>query len=144
MYTQEELLTRFYDTFASIASKKKNSLVMPQIDRKNRKTMIVNFPAICASFGRSAEQIRMFIEKELKPEMSILGESDTTIGVSISGDGTLIIAGTYPPPIIITICQNFAKKFVVCASCKSTDTTIIKESKITYMSCNFCRAKKPI
>jgi len=144
MYTQDELLTRFYETFEQVTSKKKNSLVMPQIERKNRKTMIVNFAEICKSFGRSQEQVRAFIEKELRPEMSILGESDTTVGVSISGDGTLVIAGTYPPPIIQTTCLNFVKKFVLCSSCKSTDTSIVKENKITYMSCNFCRAKKPI
>lgn len=144
MYTQDTLTARFYEQFSAVASKKTSGLVKPQIERKNRKTMITNYIDVCKSLNRDSEHIRKFFEDELRPEMSVSGESGSVMTVSISGDGILIIGGTYPPQIIMTIITKFIKKFVHCSTCESTNTSIVKEHKVTYLQCNFCKSKKPI
>lgn len=130
-YEVEYLVDRLYDELAGKqTSTKKVILDRPIIQVKNKKTFINNFAMICYKLKRNTEDVKKYFETEMK------------IISSINGSGGLVITGMYREPQIMKIFSNYIKDFVKCKECKSCDTTIIRENRITYNNCNKCKSKK--
>ena len=132
MYSQMYLTERFYEQYAKTQPyTKKSGLIKPKIIRKNRKTFIANFTNVCESFNRTFDQLKSYMENELKTSMSL------------SADNILTITGIYNSHIIENLFVNYAKKYVICQTCKSNNTIIIKENRMQFIDCKHCNAKKP-
>lgn len=131
IYDLEFLLDRAYGSFTINTGKIK--LVTPICKDENKKTYVVNFPEVCESMNRGSEEIKNFISKEL--------QMDT----SIKESGCLKIDGRLKSPKIIeALVRNFVMEHVMCKTCRSCKTRIVKEGRITYMICDARGCKKSI
>ena len=132
MYEQEYLIKRFYSQYDDKTEDlSAYGLMKPKLENKNKKTYIVNFLKICELLGRSTEQIKLYIEKELSAD------------ISLSADGVMIITGIYKQLAIDTVFKRYKKMFVECKICSSTNTAITKENRIQFISCQKCKARTP-
>ena len=97
---------------------------------QNKKTTITNFTAICYKLNRNVNDVKKYFENEMQ------------IISNINGSGGLVITGMFREPQLMKVFSNYIKDFVKCTECKSCDTEIIKENRITYNSCNKCKSRK--
>ena len=135
-YDIDDLVNRFSEKYieitGSLGGKAKASIKRPEIQPLNRKVYIHNFRAVCTSMNRDSIEVSNYIAKELK------------IQTSISGDGTLIIHGSYRKNKIEDIVKKYIVNFVQCLLCRAHDTIIKKVDKISYIICNKCHGSNSI
>ena len=135
LYTDEYLLNRLFGKLD--APNKPKAVLMPQIDRKNRKTQFVNFTAFCESIKRDEQTIKKFIEMELNTTSSVLPSGGLLIDrmdkTTTEGEMQIML-------------MRYMTEFILCheKKCKSNNTQIVKDGRITYLVCNQCCSKKPI
>lgn len=131
MYDTDYLLDRLYD---ELKNKKvtKTNCPLPKLTRDGRKTIFENFAVFCNSCKKPINHVEDFLKREMK------------ITTSISGNNQLIITGNYTLKDIGPHLQKYAEIYVICSSCKSTNTEVIKEDRMNYLMCNNCMCRKPI
>jgi translation initiation factor 2 subunit 2 len=130
-YDIEYMLDRAYGSI--IMNKEKLKVIMPILIKKDRKTYIINFYDVCKSIGRSTDDIKGYISREL--------QMDT----SIKENGCLKIDGIVK---VISRVENIIKGYIVdyimCSFCKSCKTTTQKENRINYLLCDTCKSKRAL
>lgn len=131
-YTEEYLIERLYEKLNQREKTTRVSFLLPTIVRENGKTIFVNFEQFCNACRRSMNHLSDFIKKSMNVELSISGKNE------------LIINGSYDIVHIKKHLENYGKTYVICSSCKSGNTDIIKEDRLIYLICNNCMCKKPI
>lgn len=133
LYEDNFLIERIFDKLEGKAPKK-FKLSKPEVERKNRKTFMANFGMICTELNRDQEMIREYFEKELGKKQE---------DVTVSASQVLTITGSYNEIDMANVIRNFANKYVLCMEpkCKSGNTELIKENRITYMQCHTCNCK---
>jgi translation initiation factor 2 subunit 2 len=101
------------------------SISKPDIKYENRKTYWYNFGKNCSQINRNIEQLKKFIDKEMSVESSINEKSN------------IIIKGRYNFIMIASAYKKYIKNYVICSSCKSMDTEIIRNSsnRLDYLKC---------
>ncbi|ATZ80859.1 eukaryotic translation initiation factor eIF-2 beta [Bodo saltans virus] len=134
-YTVDFLIDRIKKEHDVKKNNKKFASEMPDVFSQNRKTIISNFNKLCKGFKRDPEHVKKFIEDELHTSSSIFGE-----------DMMLLINTIYTRQQILSIFENYIKKYVVCPQikCGSGNTDIIKEDRISHIHCNSCGCRKTI
>lgn len=122
----EELFDRISPSID--VEKEKLHIDVPDIRFKDRKNWVHNFKHYVEQFNNREEELLEFIKKEWKVELSV------------KDDGKLCIKAKrrYNAESFTTLMVNFAKTFVVCKSCRSSDTNIVKESGVKLLKCNKC------
>jgi len=103
------------------------------LEKKDKKSYINNFIDVCKSINRDSEEIRSFLGKELRMETSMKENKSLKI------DGMVRSVG-----MIENIIKNYVINHVMCKSCKSCKTNVIKEGRINYLVCTTCNAKMAI
>jgi len=129
-YTIDFLVDKFYNEFNRTTNKL--SIPKPNVMIQNKKTCIVNFKNLCDRINRSVDHVKLFFDEEL------------AVTSSINSNGSLIIVGIYKEPKIMSILENYIKKYLMCNQCKTYDTQIIKENRLNFMKCNSCYSKQVI
>lgn len=135
------LLNEIYENItgnSEIFGEKKN-ISSPNIIYENRKTFWLNFGINCNQINRTIQQLQKFIESEFSVETSINEKSN------------LIIRGKYTFNIIGTTFKKYIKNYVMCLTCKSLNTEIIRNTsnRLDYLKCinsrcNSCRVVNKI
>ena len=117
----------------------KKKISSPNIIYENRKTFWLNFGTNCNQINRTIQQLQKFIESEFSVETSINEKSN------------LIIRGKYTFNIIGTAFKKYIKNYVMCLTCKSLNTEIIRNTtnRLDYLKCinsrcNSCRVVNKI
>lgn len=112
----------------------KLSIPSPIIILENRKTYLANFRDLCIAMDQEEEIVKTFFDEEF---------NETS---SVNENGSLVISRTIPAAKagIKKILNNYISKYIVCSECKSINTNICKENKITYLNCKNCLSKKAI
>lgn len=131
-YTEEYLLNRFYD---KLTMNKKSVVITfpdPVVRKEGKKTIFTNFKAFCEACNRPINHLVDFISKSMH------------VSLSISGNDELIINGIYKAIYIKKYLINYLSTYVICSSCKSGNTEIIKEHRLNFLSCKNCMCKKSI
>jgi translation initiation factor 2 subunit 2 len=137
--TTMELLSRAYNELDK-NKKSKKVFVRPDIVNHNRKSYITNYINLCESLGRDDEHFRKFINTEMSIDTAIIKENNLD-----DGEGTgLKFNGMFRQNQIMDVITNYIKKFVLCESCKSGHTELIKIDRITFISCNSCKSNKSV
>lgn len=131
-YSLAEMLDNGYKTLGEMRiNKKKNKVVKPDIMRKNRKSIIVNFKDFCISINRDIDSVQKFLATEL------------SISTSISADGKLVFNKMlYNKNIMGALCR-YIETYVMCG-CGSKNTNFSKVNKIIYLECSDCKSKKSL
>jgi translation initiation factor 2 subunit 2 len=95
------------------------------------KTTLRNFGEILTVLRRSANHLSKFLFKELATAGSVEGSM-------------LVFQGKLSKEIIQNKIEDYIKKFVLCKECKSPDTKLIKEGRITLLKCEACGARSSV
>lgn len=132
-YKLSYLMDRVYQQLEdSKPEKTRLKLVKPVVNKMNKKTFFENFVTTCQSINRNVIDVQRFFEAEL------------ATSTSVSGDNKLVIQGMFKPKDVCTILINFIQSHVICKECKSHQTELIKEKRISYIKCNVCMSQKAI
>lgn len=128
--SQKDLITNTIEQLYTIRSKKKSKIPEPDIRRKNNKTVFGNFQAVCKGLNRESSDDINHIKKFLETESG--SES------SIDGSGQLLLTQRMDQSRIKKHLMEYMKKYILCPSCKSRDTTIEKDNRLHYIKCSRC------
>lgn len=134
-YTEEELFDRCYHAIEekkSTIENVKRKKVTPIFEKQGRKTKISNFKEVCEVFNRPTSDVQMFLQKELGIESSI------------TESGAILLNKIYHPRQVNPTIDKYEKLRVLCKQCKSSNTTIKKESKVSFIDCSSCNSKNAI
>lgn len=132
-YSTDKLMDRLYDQLAEHRIRNaKLTVCRPKVSSANRRTFVQNFDTMCEKLNRPVLDVRKFFEAELNAV------------TTIDGNGNLVITGFFKQNGIEKILSNYIKQYILCSECKSADTTIFKENRITFIKCGRCLSKKAI
>lgn len=142
-YTYEELINRAFlflygknPTLAAGGSgRKKVSLQLPQVAREGtKKTVFLNFGAICKSIHRQQDHVLAYMSAEL-------GTSGNT-----QDGGRLVIKGRFVADGIANVLKRYMFEYVICSSCRSPDTVLMRDAntRLYFVSCESCGAKRSV
>ncbi len=143
-YTYSELINRAFQFLhgknPALAAdggrgKKKISLQLPQVAREGtKKTVFMNFGAICKSIHRQQDHLLQYMGAELG-----------TTG-NIQDGGRLVIKGRFTGESIVKVLKRYMSEYVICTSCRSPDTVLMRDAntRLYFVSCESCGAKRSV
>jgi translation initiation factor 2 beta subunit (eIF-2beta)/eIF-5 len=123
------LLDEIYGTIDSngelFGNRSNINISKPEVKYENRKTFWYNFGKNCSQVKRTTAQLKKYYEKELGVETSINEKS------------SLILRGKYDTNLIASLYKKYIKNYVICTSCRSIQTEIIRKSsnRLDYLKC---------
>lgn len=127
-YDTKYLLDRAYEEIDSIMRDKKASITPPKIEILNRKTYVTNIEEVSKSVNRNVSDVMQYINSEL------------AVATSICTKG-LKITGVFKVPQIRGVLSDYIKKFVLCESCKSKNTSFETINRQRYLICKNCKCE---
>jgi len=135
-YTYDDLLSRVFNIIREknpnevVGEKIKLTLKPPQVARiGTKRTSFSNFGEICKSLKRQEKHLHQYLLAELG-----------TNG-SIDANNALIIKGRFQQKQIESVLRSYIKEYVICKTCRSPDTILQKEERLSVLSCNNCRSR---
>jgi len=135
-YTYDDLLTRVFNIIreknpnVNESEKIKLTLKPPQVARiGTKRTSFSNFGEICKSLKRQEKHLHQYLLAELG-----------TNG-SIDANNALIIKGRFQQKQIESVLRSYIKEYVICKTCRSPDTLLQKEERLSVLLCNNCRSR---
>lgn len=137
-FTYPELLGRFFDILREnnpeLAGDRssKYKIPPPQLLRDGKKSIFANIQEIASKMHRSPEHVAMFIFAEL-------GTSGST-----DGNDRLVIKGRFQQKGMETVLRRYIVDYVSCATCKSVNTRLTKENRLTFLDCNSCGSRRSV
>ena len=136
-YTYEELLTRIFGILAEKNPEHGTRsqpiyIKPPTVGREGKKTVWFNFGEICDQLNRTTDHFSQFVFAELG-----------TTG-SLDANRCLVIRGRYLAKHIEVLIRHYIKEYVACASCKSFKTTLSKDNRLYFLTCNECHSKRTV
>jgi len=134
-YTYEELAKRIFNLINTSRPEEKTVYKMkpPVVYREGTsRTVWVNFPEICKIMDRQPEHVLSFV----------LAEVGST--GSIDGSARLVIRGRFQPKHIENILRNYISEYVKCHTCKSPETHLKKDNRLTFMVCQKCGSSRSV
>lgn len=138
-YTYDELLNLVFmqirEKNPDLAKGEKKKLTMrpPQVLRVGtKKTSFANFLEICKLLHRPQKHLQAFLLAEL-------GTSG-----SVDQNNQLIIKGRFSQKQIETVLRRYIKEYVVCATCRSPDTMLQKDTRLFFLQCETCSSRRSV
>jgi len=133
-FTYEELVKRLYSMMnqpegASTTVKLKPPIVYRE---GTTRTAWANFPAICLALRRPPDHVMAFF----------LAEVNST--GAVDGNGRLVFRGRLEQKHVEKIVKGYVKEYVTCHTCKSLETQLEKENRLTFMKCSKCGSKRSV
>ncbi|RLG90287.1 MAG: translation initiation factor IF-2 subunit beta [Thermoprotei archaeon] len=129
-YTYEELLERAYSKLPSRPVQKETFEVpRAEVMFVGGKTLILNFKQIADVLNREPKIIQKYFVKELG------------VPAYINESGQLILQGRFSSHVINKLIDVFVKKYVICPTCGSRFTKLIKKGKVFILKCEACGAE---
>merc|ERR1740127_324899 len=99
----------------------------PQVIRLgSKKSGFVNFIDICKIMHRQHNHVLAYL-------LSELGTSG-----QLDGTKTLVLKGRYQQKQMESVLRRYIREYVTCHTCKSPDTILAKENRVTFMTCETC------
>jgi translation initiation factor 2 subunit 2 len=125
----EELLNRVYSKLPEKVLRRERFNV-PKVRRsyEGNKTVIHNFKEIIDKLNRDQQHIYKYLVKNLGTAGVIQGSK-------------LVLHGVFSTEEIEEVIEEYVKDYVICPECKSPDTHIEKEGRISYLQCDACGAR---
>jgi translation initiation factor 2 subunit 2 len=95
------------------------------------RTYIVNYKEIAEALNRNPLHILRYLSREMATAGSIDG-------------ARAIFQGKFKGDTLDRLIQRYAEEFVICPICKRPDTKIIKEKRLSFLSCEACGARSSV
>lgn len=93
-----------------------------------KRVVWTNFGNNCKSIARKPDHVAEFVLNELG-----------AVG-SIAGDFKLTVKGRFQSKQFETVLRTYISEYVTCKTCRSPDTDLKKENRLTFKSCRDCGA----
>jgi len=133
-WTYDELITRamkiINEKNPQLGEKKRFVMKPPQASRVGtKKTAFTNFTEICKSLKRDPKHVMQYLLAEM--------------GTSGSVDGTsqLILKGKFQVKHFEEVLRKYIKEYLLCHTCKSPDTEMLKEGRLYFLQCKTCGSR---
>jgi len=106
---------------------------LPPVDImwEGQKTFLRNFLDFSKILRRDPDKLLQYLSKEFAVPAERLGEKAMFVGKRAPDDFTRLF-------------QIFVKEYVECPTCKSPDTKVSKENRISFLICEACGAKSTL
>lgn len=140
-HTYMELLDRAYAQAraegrqsAATTSQTKHSVPLPHISRMGRRTLWTNFAHTCRAVWRTPEEVLPFVLAELSTQCTLDSQAN------------MVIRGRFLPSHLQTVLANYLKRNVVCPSCSSLQTDVVRDStvRLQFLVCRVCTVRSPL
>ena len=126
----EKLLKRIEGNLSDEKKQTTTRFELPTVDImwEGQKTFLRNFAEFPKILRRDPDKVLQYLSKEFAVPAERIGDKAMFIGKRDPDDFTRLL-------------QIYVKDYLECPTCKSPDTKIIKENRITFLICEACGAK---
>ncbi len=138
-YDYTHLLERLYTNLrhnnSNIINNKKLVIPPPSvIALSSKKTLVSNFFEIIRIINRNIEHVQSFFITELNSNCNIDSLS------------RLIIKGKYSQRQVESIFKKYITDYVICDSCKKSNTYLLKDqiTRLYFLNCDSCKSTKSV
>jgi len=129
----ESLLNRIKDHLSDKKDDAQTRFELPTVDVmwEGHKTFLRNFSEFPKVLRRDPDKVLQYLSKEFAVPAEKIGDKAMFIGKRDPDDFTRLF-------------QIYVKDYVECPTCKSPDTKIVKENRISFLVCEACGAKSTL
>ena len=129
----ETLLKRIKENLGDTIKESSTRFELPVVDVmwEGQKTFLRNFSEFPKILRRDPDKVLQYLSKEFAVPAERLGEKAMFIGRRAPDDFTRLF-------------QIYVKDYLECPTCKSPDTKILKENRISFLICEECGAKSTL
>jgi translation initiation factor 2 subunit 2 len=129
----EHLLKRIQDKLGDTRKTSTARFELPMVDVmwEGQKTFLRNFSEFPKVLRRDPDKVLQYLSKEFAVPAERLGDKAMFVGRRAPDDFTRLF-------------QIYVKDYVECHTCKSPDTKILKENRISFLICEACGAKSTL
>jgi len=126
----EILLKRIEDNLSNAEKQTSTRFELPAVDVmwEGQKTFLRNFAEFPRVLRRDPDKVLQYLSKEFAVPAERIGDKAMFIGRRDPDDFTRLF-------------QIYVKDYLECPTCKSPDTKIVKENRISFLICEACGAK---
>jgi len=126
----EKLLKRIEDNLSNAEKQTSTRFELPTVDVmwEGQKTFLRNFAEFPKVLRRDPDKVLQYLSKEFAVPAERMGDKAMFIGRRDPDDFTRLF-------------QIYVKDYLECPTCKSPDTKIVKENRISFLICDACGAK---
>ena len=126
----EKLLKRIEDNLSNAEKQTSTRFELPTVDVmwEGQKTFLRNFAEFPKVLRRDPDKVLQYLSKEFAVPAERMGDKAMFIGRRDPDDFTRLL-------------QIYVKDYLECPTCKSPDTKIVKENRISFLICEACGAK---
>lgn len=131
-YDYETLLKRARSQIPEVTLKQER-LEIPRLRHSmiGMRTIIYNFKEVADALGRDPMHLLKFLSGEMATAATMQ-------------ESRAIFQGKFRPDTFERLFQRYMENFVACPICKSPDTKIVKEKRLSFLVCEACGAKSAI
>jgi len=129
----EGLLKRIKNELGDTKKESSTRFELPVVDVmwEGQKTFLRNFSEFPKVLRRDPDKVLQYLSKEFAVPAERLGDKAMFVGRRAPDDFTRLF-------------QIYVKDYLECRTCKSPDTKIIKENRISFLICEACGAKSAL
>lgn len=129
----EKLLKRVQDKLSDSKKESKGRFELPPVDImwEGQKTFLRNFIEYPKVLRRDSDKVLQYLSKEFAVPAERIGDQAMFVGRRDPEDFTRLF-------------QIYVKDYVECPTCKSPDTKVTKENRISFLICEACGAKSTL
>ena len=129
----ENLLKRIQDKLSDNKKVTSTRFELPPVDVmwEGQKTFLRNFSEFPKVLRRDPDKVLQYLSKEFAVPAERIGDKAMFIGKRDPDDFTRLF-------------QIYVKDYLECPTCKSPDTKIEKENRISFLICEACGAKSTL
>ncbi len=129
----ERLLKRIEDKLGNSDEESGNRFELPIVDVmwEGQKTFLRNFSEFPNILRRDPDKVLQYLSKEFAVPAERLGDKAMFVGRRAPDDFTRLF-------------QIYVKDYLECTTCKSPDTKVLKENRISFLVCEACGAKSTL
>jgi translation initiation factor 2 subunit 2 len=129
----ESLLKRIQDKLGDTKKVSTTRFELPVVDViwEGQKTFLRNFSEFPKVLCRDPDKVLQYLSKEF------------AVPAERSGDKAMFV-GRRAPDDFTRLFQIYVKDYLECHTCKSPDTKILKENRISFLICEACGAKSTL
>jgi translation initiation factor 2 subunit 2 len=129
----ENLLDRIKDKLGNTDKESQTRFELPIVDVmwEGQKTFLRNFSEFPKILRRDPQKVLQYLSKEF------------AVPAEMQGDKAMFV-GRRAPDDFTRLFQIYVKDYLECTTCKSPDTKILKENRISFLICEACGAKSTL
>lgn len=127
------LLDRIKDKLGDTDKESQTRFELPTVDVmwEGQKTFLRNFSEFPKILRRDPQKVLQYLSKEF------------AVPAEMQGDKAMFV-GRRAPDDFTRLFQIYVKDYLECTTCKSPDTKILKENRISFLICEACGAKSTL